>query len=77
MQYAISFNDRMSTYGSYNTAKFQDNYYIEAVTGIINAECEKGAKFVDVIYVDNRPTILVFEKIIEKKVVKKPIQKSL
>ncbi len=58
-QYAISFNDRMSTYG---VALQQDSCFIEGVCGIINAEAEKGAKFVRAVYVNNRPSILVFEK---------------
>lgn len=57
-QYAISFNDRMNTYG---VARTQDAYYIEGVTGIINAECERGARFLQCVYVDNRPAILIFE----------------
>lgn len=59
MQYAVSFNDIMSTYG---TARTQDSYYIEGIAGIINLECEKGAKYISCIYVDDRPAILVFEK---------------
>lgn len=59
MQYAISFNDRMSTYG---VARMQESYYIEVTTGIINAEVERGARYVDTIYVDNKPAILIFEK---------------
>lgn len=58
-QYAISFSDRMSTY---SVARTQDNYYIEVATGIINAECEKGARYVNTVYVDGRPAILIFEK---------------
>lgn len=58
-QYAISFSDRMSTYG---VAKSQSNYYIEVATGIINVECEKGARYIDTIYVDERPAIFIFEK---------------
>lgn len=61
-QYAISFNDRMSTYGPYGNGASQSTYYIEGVTGIINAECEKGARYVDAVYVDSRPAILIFEK---------------
>lgn len=60
-QYAISFNDRMSTYGPYGAGANQSAYYIEGVTGIINAECEKGARYVDAVYVDNRPAVLIFE----------------
>jgi len=56
--YAISFNDVMTTYG---TAKTQESFFIEMATGIINAECEKGAKYVDTVYVNNRPVIFVFE----------------
>ena len=59
MQYAISFNDRMDTYG---VALKQDGSFIEGVCGIINSEAEKGAKFVQAVYVSNKPCILVFEK---------------
>ena len=58
-QYAVSFNDRMNTYG---VAKTQDAFYIEGVTGVINAEIERGARFVNCVYVDQRPAILIFEK---------------
>ena len=58
-QYAISFNDRMNTYG---VAKTHDAFYIEGITGIINAEIDRGAKFVECVYVDQRPSILIFEK---------------
>ena len=58
-QYAISFNDRMNTYGM--TLR-QDNFFIEGVCGIINAEVEQGARFVQAIYVDNMPSVLIFEK---------------
>lgn len=62
-QYAISFNDRMNTYGAtYGTAFTQDACYIEGVCGIINAEAENGARFIKAVYVNQRPSILVFEK---------------
>lgn len=58
-QYAISLNDCMSTYGI-NVR--QNGQYIELSTGIINAETEKGARYLETIYVDNNPAIFVFEK---------------
>lgn len=58
-QYAVSFNDRMDTYG---VALKQDACYIEGVCGIINAETEMGARFIQAVYVNQKPVILVFEK---------------
>lgn len=70
-QYAISLSDRMNTYGStYGMTLKQDQFYIEGVCGIINAEADKGAKFVKAVYVNNLPNILIFEK-------PDPVRKSL
>ena len=61
--YAISLNDRMNTYGStYGMTLKQDQFYIEGVCGIINAEADKGSRFVKAVYVNNLPNILIFEK---------------
>ena len=63
-QYAISFIDRMNTYGgSYGIALQQDHAYTDLLCGIINAETEKGSRFVKAVYVNNVPAVLVFEKI--------------
>lgn len=58
-QYTISFEDRMNTYGIANA---NVSFMIEGVCGTINAECERGARFLQCVYVDGRPSILVFEK---------------
>lgn len=61
-QYAVSISDIMSTY-SYGTTQSQDNAFVEIVTGTINAEIERtGARYVDTIYINNRPAILIFER---------------
>ena len=58
-QYAVSISDAMNTYG---VAVNQSNFYIEIVTATINAEIDKGARFVRGLYVDGKPCILVFER---------------
>ena len=58
-QYVISFEDRMNTYGLANA---NAAHTIECICGLINRECEKGSRFLDVVYVDQRPSILLFEK---------------
>ena len=58
MQYAISFSDVMSTYGP---VKEQDNFFVEGVTGVINAEIDKGSTFVNVVYINNKPMVLIFD----------------
>ena len=61
-QYAISISDIMSTY-TYKTTQSQDKAFIEIVTGTINAEIERtGSKYIDTIYVNDRPSILLFEQ---------------
>ena len=59
MQYAVSIADRMEPYFNEVTIK-QENFYIESVTGIINAEIEKGAEYEGVIYVAGKPSVLIF-----------------
>ena len=61
-QYAISFSDCMSTYGLPVNGIRQQNQCIELAAGIINAEIEKGARYLETIYVDQKPAIFVFEK---------------
>ena len=60
MQYAISFSDIMDTYGKGVNVE-QDNFYTESLTGLINAEIAKGSTFEQVVYVNNRPSIVVFD----------------
>lgn len=63
-QYAISFIERMNTYGgSYGIALQQDHAYVDLLCGMINAEIEKGSNFVKAVYVNNVPAVLIFEKI--------------
>lgn len=61
-QYAISISDIMNTY-SYATAHRQDQNLIELAAGTINVETEeKGSRYIDTVYVENRPAVIIFEE---------------
>ena len=68
MQYAISFSDVMSTYGP---IKEQDNFFIEGIAVIINAEVDKGSSYVSAVYINNKPMVLVFDDGKQQTAVKK------